>query len=187
MDRHCPWTPDSHQSGRIKGHHAVSGDLRLSRLADMDPTGTDKETPQLPNVTPMNDRTEPDLSHLPKMSDRTEPDELDRILADNSRQNEFGMLSNPLLNLDRPKLRELGEAFAERYGLPANERGRFADAAILAQNNEAWREPDTYLQLDRQEEDLLDREKTHRWQQPRKLWSLIFVCAASAAVQGWDQ
>ncbi|KAI5859003.1 MFS sugar transporter [Tricharina praecox] len=134
------------------------------------------------------DSTDKEAFPLPSVTSEPERDfELDRILSDNCSQNEFGVLSNPLLNLDRPKLRELGEAFAARYGLPASERARFADAAILAQDNEAWRRPDEHLQLLPEDANALDREKTHRWHQPRKLWSLIIVCATSAAVQGWDQ
>ncbi|KAA8895488.1 H(+)-myo-inositol cotransporter [Sphaerosporella brunnea] len=118
----------------------------------------------------------------------TEPEfELDRILSTNCKEHEFGVLSNPLLNLDRPKLRELGRAFAERYGLPEDEFVRFEDAAVLAQNNEAWQHPDENLQLTEKDNDILRLETTNRWKQPRKLYSLIAVCAAAAAVQGWDQ
>jgi len=134
----------------------------------------DKETSPLPPARPTGGQP-------------PERSELDRILSENCSQNEFGVLSNPLLNLDRAQLRELGEDFAVRYGLPEDERARFADAAILAQDNEAWRRPDELLQLLQEDKEALDREKTHRWYQLRKLWPVIVVCAMSAAVQGWDQ
>jgi hypothetical protein len=121
------------------------------------------------------------------MTSHTEPEfELDRILSDNCKEHEFGVLSNPLLGLGRPKLRVLGRAFAERYGLP-DEAALFEDAAVLAQNNEAWQEPDENLQLSDADNDVLNLEKTKRWKQPGKLYSLIAVCAAAAAVQGWGQ
>jgi hypothetical protein len=113
--------------------------------------------------------------------------ELDRILSANCNENEFGVLSNPLLNLGRPKLRELGRAFARKYDLPRDEWACFEDAAVLAQNNDAWQTPDENLQLSEKCKEILVIEKTKRWKQPRKLYSLIAVCAASATVQGWDQ
>lgn len=122
------------------------------------------------------------------MSTHSDPeDELDAILSANCRGNEFGVLSNPLLNLDRVKLRELGSAFVVRYSLPSLEKERFSDAAVLAQNNDAWENPDDNLQLSSKDSDVLRLERENRWHQPLKLYSLIAVCATAAAVQGWDQ
>ncbi|KAI5797789.1 MFS sugar transporter [Geopyxis carbonaria] len=123
----------------------------------------------------------------PVIDHDSDDEDLEEILNRNVNSHEFGVLANPLLNLSRRRLRALGRGFVGKRGLPEDKKELFADAAVLAQNNNAYTQPDDYLQLNDEARNILKREVTHKWDQPKKLYSLIAVCASAAAVQGWNQ
>lgn len=111
----------------------------------------------------------------PVSSNDSDDEGLEEILNRNVNSHEFGVLANPLLNLSRRRLRALGRGFVRKRDLPEDKKELFADAAVLAQNNNAYTQPDDYLQLNDEEKNILNREVTHIWDQPKKLYSLIAV------------
>ncbi|KAF8246969.1 hypothetical protein K440DRAFT_683204 [Wilcoxina mikolae CBS 423.85] len=134
---------------------------------------------------------------------------LEDIIRDNLQEHQFGVLSNPLINLTWEQLRRFGRQFAEDCGL--NDYVElFADAAVLVQNLHAARRirgslpdsgtvrsidtgsPEEILEVDAKDDMELTLELKGNLlsklnQQPRKLYLVVFVCAGSATVQGWDQ
>jgi hypothetical protein len=46
---------------------------------------------------------------------------------------------------------------------------------------------DSLTELDESDRDILRREVTHRWQQPKMLYFTIVLSSIAAAIQGWDQ
>ncbi|KAL0065854.1 hypothetical protein AAF712_007158 [Marasmius tenuissimus] len=60
----------------------------------------------------------------------------------------------------------------------------FQKGALIAQNPGKFEE---IAELDEADKDVLRREVTHKWSQPRQLYFTIFLCSIAAAVQGWDQ
>ena len=130
-------------------------------------------------------------SKLTVTDDRT----LREIIHAKVSENEFGALVNPLIGISYEKLRSLGADFATEHKLPGLDPDeaaeetirRFEDAAVLAQNPEAWLQKRTRLNLTDYDRNMLESETTQRWKQPAKLYSLIAVCASAAAAQGWSQ
>lgn len=140
------------------------------------------------------------LTELPSSSSSSsqtsDPRSLHSIITDLVSENEFGALNNPLIGIPLPKLRSLGKAFASEYNLLRPDLPEevlrattqlFANAAILAQEPGAWKDPGSGLVLSESDRQILRNEKEKRWTQPRRLYSLIGVCATAAAVQGWNQ
>lgn len=76
----------------------------------------------------------------------------------------------------------MGKLYAQKHQLGDEEDIRaFQKGACLAQD------PQKYNQvagLTGQELDVLAREFTHRWSQPRLLYLVILLCSTCAAVQG---
>ncbi|CUS11763.1 unnamed protein product [Tuber aestivum] len=100
------------------------------------------------------------------------------------------LLSNPLAGLQRAELEELGRNFVVEKGLGAEYRELFQRAAVLAQNPLSFRDGDSEFQTNSKliaERNALARELTHKWDQPKGLYALVFMCSLGAAVQGWDE
>jgi hypothetical protein len=130
----------------------------------------------------------------PSSPEREEP-ERDRTLklfitAQCSASDGEGLLANPLAGLQHEQLRELGREFVHDYNLGEENNELFAKAAILAQDNAIWKDQvgaGRQLALNEEEIAALSREETHMWDQPWALYSMMIVCMASAAVQGWNE
>ncbi|KAK1221071.1 hypothetical protein PQX77_016118 [Marasmius sp. AFHP31] len=92
-------------------------------------------------------------------------------------------IQNPLHGIPKAKLMTQVEEFTRERGfddlLPVFQKG-----ALVAQNPGKFEE---IAELDEADKDVLRREVTHKWSQPRQLYFTIFLCSIAAAVQGWDQ
>ncbi|PUU80277.1 and other transporter-domain-containing protein [Tuber borchii] len=98
--------------------------------------------------------------------------------------------SNPLAGLQRAELQELGRKFVVDKELGTKYEGLFQRAAMLAQDPLSFREPNSEFQTNRglgAERDALERELTHKWDQPKRLYALVITCSLGAVVQGWDE
>ncbi|GLB43018.1 putative major facilitator superfamily, sugar transporter (TC 2.A.1.1) family protein [Lyophyllum shimeji] len=92
-------------------------------------------------------------------------------------------IQNPLHGIPKAKLLAQVEDFAREKGMeditPILKKG-----ALLAQNP---RDFENIPELDEADKEVIRREKTHKWSQPRDLYLTVIVCSLAAAVQGWDQ
>lgn len=73
----------------------------------------------------------------------------------------------------------MGRAFAREKGLEKFET-EFAKGAQAAQDPTVYDLP----LLSDEDKEILRREVTHKWDQPKTLWFLVICCSAAAAVQG---
>jgi sugar porter (SP) family MFS transporter len=103
--------------------------------------------------------------------------------VENLTTNTTGEIRNPLIGLSRETMMEDVQQFATTNGLqdilPLLQKG-----ALAAQSPAAI---DSLTELDESDRDILRREVTHRWQQPKMLYFTIVLSSIAAAIQGWDQ
>ncbi|PPQ89516.1 hypothetical protein CVT25_012188 [Psilocybe cyanescens] len=92
-------------------------------------------------------------------------------------------IQNPLHGISREELLSQVENFAHEYEME-DILGFLQKGALLAQNP---REPESIKELDEKDLDVIRRETTHRWSQPKDLYITVILCSIAAAVQGWDQ
>ncbi|CAE6475084.1 unnamed protein product [Rhizoctonia solani] len=92
-------------------------------------------------------------------------------------------LANPLVGIPHAKLEEQALQFAHSHNL-----SEYADlirkGALVAQDPLGF---DSLSQLTPEEKAELQREQTHRWDQPKTLYYLVVLCSMAAAVQGMDE
>ncbi|KAG5642035.1 hypothetical protein DXG03_003761 [Asterophora parasitica] len=92
-------------------------------------------------------------------------------------------IQNPLHGIPKATLFQQVETFAQEQGmediLPLLKKG-----ALLAQHPGDF---ETIPELDDADREVIRRETTHKWSQPRDLYMTVVVCSLAAAVQGWDQ
>ncbi|KAF8645383.1 hypothetical protein AX16_007885 [Volvariella volvacea WC 439] len=92
-------------------------------------------------------------------------------------------IQNPLYGIPRETLFAQVEDFAREKGMeditPLLKKG-----ALLAQNPKDF---ENISELDEADREIIRRETTHKWSQPRDLYLTVIICSIAAAVQGWDQ
>ncbi|KAI1107365.1 hypothetical protein F4804DRAFT_198031 [Jackrogersella minutella] len=94
-------------------------------------------------------------------------------------------LANPLGGLTPEQLARRGEDFCSQHGITGEEDIRaFRLGAMIAGNMNKY---DTVDGLTEREREVLDRELTHRWSNPKMLYAVIVICSLCAAVQGMDE
>lgn len=121
-------------------------------------------------------QTEP---HKPSMSGRRRSS---TTAADRVRQNLNAKLSNPLAGYSHAELQEMGEAYARKYQVGDQEDiDAFRIGAICAQDPARFDSVPGISDMDR---DIMRREFTNRWSQPKLLYLVIVLCSTCAAVQG---
>ncbi|KAF9458096.1 hypothetical protein BDZ94DRAFT_150646 [Collybia nuda] len=92
-------------------------------------------------------------------------------------------IQNPLYGIPRETLLSQVESFAREQGMEDIE-SILKKGALLAQSPKDFENiPD----LDEADKQVIRRETTHKWSQPRDLYLTVLVCSLAAAVQGWDQ
>ncbi|KDQ21959.1 hypothetical protein BOTBODRAFT_26364 [Botryobasidium botryosum FD-172 SS1] len=96
---------------------------------------------------------------------------------------EDAVLANPLAGIPREQLLRDAEAFARERGLE-DHVDVFRKGALVAQDPLAF---DSLPELNEEEKAALRRERTHKWDQPKKLYFLVVLCSVAAAVQGMDE
>ncbi|GAM84628.1 hypothetical protein ANO11243_026250 [Dothideomycetidae sp. 11243] len=95
------------------------------------------------------------------------------------------LLANPLRGLSHKELRQMGKAYAMEHALVEPEDLRaFEIGACLAANPKGWEQVEG---LREEEKEILSKEQTHRWSQPKLLYLVIVLCSTCAAVQGMDE
>ncbi|MCJ1295293.1 hypothetical protein MMC34_006855 [Xylographa carneopallida] len=105
--------------------------------------------------------------------------------AERARRNANAKLANPLAGYSQTELKAMGAAFAKKYQVGEEEDTRaFELGACLAQDPMNYT---TIQGLDADEVEVLKREFTNRWSQPRLLYLVIVLCSTCAAVQGMDE
>jgi sugar porter (SP) family MFS transporter len=92
-------------------------------------------------------------------------------------------IQNPLRDIPRGTLLKQVEAFVAEKGLQ-DKTDLFKKGALLAQNPKDFENLDDLTENDKE---IIRRETTHKWSQPRDLYLTIVICSLAAAVQGWDQ
>lgn len=102
--------------------------------------------------------------------------------AERARRKLNAKLANPLAGYSHEQLRSLGLNFSVRHQMGDEEDIRaFEMGAVLAQAPEKY---DQVQGLTPEELEILRKEFTSRWSQPRLMYLVIVVCSISAAVQG---
>ncbi|KAL9087719.1 MAG: hypothetical protein Q9165_006486 [Trypethelium subeluteriae] len=95
------------------------------------------------------------------------------------------ILANPLRGKSQQELMALGVEYAREHALVEPEDLRaFKLGAVLAAAPENF---DKCPNLTQDELEVLKREWTHKWSQPKLLYIVIILCSICAAVQGMDE
>ncbi|KAM0466104.1 hypothetical protein ACHAPV_001057 [Trichoderma viride] len=101
-------------------------------------------------------------------------------------QNLQAKIRNPLKGIPREQLMTDVESFASRHGLTEHTL-LLKKGALVAQNPGEAHNIDGDEKLTSHELNILEREVTHKWHMPARLFITIATCSIGAAVQGWDQ
>ncbi|EZF34252.1 hypothetical protein H101_02214 [Trichophyton interdigitale H6] len=102
--------------------------------------------------------------------------------AERARRNLNAKLANPLAGLSHATLRSRGGRYAQKYQIGDDDDVRaFELGAVLAQDPEQFEKVEG---LTKEELDVLRKEFTNRWSQPKEMYLVIVLCSISAAVQG---
>ena len=115
-------------------------------------------------------------------TDRTPsvPNQVEAI--DKTRENLNAKLFNPLAGYSYAQLEEMGESYVLKYQVgDESDVEIFKKAAVLAQDPKKL---ERVAGLNEAERDVLRKEFTNRWSQPRLLYLVIVLCSTCAAVQG---
>ena len=122
----------------------------------------------------------------PTPEEHSSPDALSGLDEDTRRRLEASAkLENPLHGLTPADLERRGEEFCARHGIEDAEDVRaFRLGAVIAGNMNKYDEVEG---LTDREREVLDRELTHKWKNPRMLYAVIVICSLCAAVQGMDE
>ena len=103
-------------------------------------------------------------------------------LVNFNRQNMNAKLANPLTGFGKEELRIKGREYAITHSLTSEEDMRaFEFGAILAQDPERFED---CQDLSAEDMEVLKKEFTNRWSQPKLLYLIIVLCSTCAAVQG---
>lgn len=140
------------------------------------PTGK-KHSQQMPTSS---DESEYDANpfHNVGFASRGDADDYERKKAN-------ALLANPLRGFTHSELRRMGKKYALEHALVEPEDYRaFELGAVLAQNPTDYENVEG---LTPEETNILRREFEHRWSQPKRLYIVIVLCSACAAVQGMDE
>lgn len=102
--------------------------------------------------------------------------------AERARRKLNAKLASPLAGLSHAVLRSRGRKYAEKHQIGDEEDIRaFELGAVLAQDPEQYASVDG---LTKEELEVLKREFTNKWSQPKLMYLVIILCSVCAAVQG---
>lgn len=93
-----------------------------------------------------------------------------------------GTFRNLLSGIPRESLMANVKQFAQEKDLEEHVE-LLQTGALLAQNPQHFES----LDIDESAKEILRKEITHKWHQPRALYYTIILCSIGACVQGWDQ
>lgn len=102
--------------------------------------------------------------------------------AERARRNVVAKLANPLAGISHDELEQKGGTYARQHQMGDEEDIRaFQKGACLAQDPEKFA---SIHGLTEQEIEVLEKEISNRWSQPKLLYVVIILCSTCAAVQG---
>lgn len=102
--------------------------------------------------------------------------------TERARRNVVAKLANPLAGISHDELEQRGSRYARQQQMGDEEDIRaFQKGACLAQDPQKFA---SVPGLTQQEIEVLDKEITNRWSQPKLLYVVIILCSTCAAVQG---
>lgn len=139
------------------------------------PSGADKAPPRKDsdNTEAFREEAEHRWSSRDNIMDGGRPSNVDPCLnpEDRKRLEASAKLENPLSGLSQSELARRGEEFCSKHGLTAEEDIRaFRLGAMIAGNMNKY---DTIDGLSEREKEVLDREITHKWSNPRMLYAVV--------------
>lgn len=103
-------------------------------------------------------------------------------LVNDDRQTLDSKPANPLAGFDKEELRIKGRNYAITHSLTNEEDIKaFEVGAILAQDPERFED---FQSVSAEDMEILKKESTNRWSQPKLLYLVIVLCSTCAAVQG---
>lgn len=147
------------------------------------PTGSEK-------LPPRKDSDTTDFTHAEAKPNRSRDDTMDggppsnldpRLSPEEQKRLEASAkLENPLANLSQSELSRRGEEFCSKHGFTEEEDIRaFRLGAMIAGNMNKY---DTLDELSDRENEVLDREITHKWSNPGMLYAVIVLVSSSVPV-----
>ena len=102
--------------------------------------------------------------------------------AERARRNANAKLANPLAGYSHAELRTKGANYVKKYAIGDAEDVRaFEIGACLAQDPARY---DAIEGITGEELEVLKKEFTNRWSQPKLMYVVIVLCSTCAAVQG---
>ncbi|MCJ1313283.1 hypothetical protein MMC25_006960 [Agyrium rufum] len=105
--------------------------------------------------------------------------------AEKARRNANAKLANPLAGYSHAELKQMGAAYVKKHQIGDEEDIRaFELGACLAQEPSQY---ETLEGLEPEELEVLRKEFTNRWSQPKLMYLVIILCSTCAAVQGMDE
>ena len=105
--------------------------------------------------------------------------------AERARRNANAKLANPLAGFTHAELKNKGANYVKKYAIGDAEDVRaFELGACLAQDPARY---DSIDGLTREELEVLRKEFTNRWAQPKLMYVVIILCSTCAAVQGMGE
>ncbi|CAE6461948.1 Putative metabolite transport protein YwtG OS=Bacillus subtilis (strain 168) GN=ywtG PE=3 SV=1 [Rhizoctonia solani AG-1 IB] len=122
-----------------------------------------------------------EYTHAEQSSQSDDFDPKNKLHLDESNVN--AKLANPLAGIPHAKIEEQALSFAHSHGL-SEHADLIRKGALVAQDPLGF---DSLSQLTPEEKAELQREQTHRWDQPKTLYYLVALCSMAAAVQGMDE
>ncbi|KAF1991320.1 putative MFS sugar transporter [Aulographum hederae CBS 113979] len=107
--------------------------------------------------------------------------------ADRARRNINAKLQNPLDEFSDAQLKDMGAAYCREHAIGELDDVRaFQLGAILAKDPSRYEKLEKY-DVTPEEMEVLRKEFTNRWSQPKLLYLVIVLCSTCAAVQGMDE
>ena len=101
------------------------------------------------------------------------------------RQNLNAKLANPLAGYSHAELEAMGEAYARKHAVGDDtDIAAFRAGAVCAQNPNRF---DRVAALSDVDKEIMSKEFSSRWSQPRLLYLVIVLCSTCAAVQGMGE
>jgi hypothetical protein len=127
-----------------------------------------------------------DGERRPSLAQRQARGSVASTAAERARRNLNMKLANPLDGYDLDELKAMGRDYAKIHAIAEPEDIRaFELGAILAQNPEKFERIKDQIAIE--EMNVLEKEYTNRWSQPRLLYLVIILCSTCAAVQGMGE
>ena len=144
-------------------------------MASDPPKNTDPATEKDKRSSSMGSAAEFEHTDYKERGESSDQNDNVNNLRDRERLEASSKLANPLAGLSMERLASLGEDYARKAGLTSEEDIRaFRLGAMIAGNDNRH---DGIAELTDAEREVIDRETTHKWSNPKMLyWVIISKC-----------